>query len=158
MIARLAALTLLLTSLAAFAAPPQATKPKPGTDEFAIESTVLAAYNVISGPAGRRDWDRFKELFAPGARLTRYHEDEAEVMTPEQYIEKAKPYFTEHPFFEWPVSTKTERFKDIAQVYSRYQGRHAAADEKPYTTGVNLFQLVRSGDRWVILSITWEED
>jgi hypothetical protein len=24
---------------------------------------------VISGPAGKRNWDRFRSLFAPGARL-----------------------------------------------------------------------------------------
>src|SRR5215212_7774861 len=43
--------------------------PAAGGDTIDVEATVLAVYNVVSGPAGRRDWDRFEELFAPGAEL-----------------------------------------------------------------------------------------
>ncbi|MFL6246428.1 MAG: hypothetical protein ACJ74H_10420 [Thermoanaerobaculia bacterium] len=131
-------------------------KPKPGTDEFAIESTVIAVYNVISGPAGRRDWNRFKELFAPGAHLATYGKDGIAVMTPEEYIERNKPYFDEHGFFEWPVETRVDRFKDIAHVTSRYESRHAPTDKQPFARGVNHLELVRSGDRWVVYSLVWQ--
>src|SRR3954451_8471617 len=97
---------LLLLAASAFAAPPKAAAPKPGTDQFAIESTVLAVYNVISGPAGRRDWDRFEALFAPGARLISTKRKDgavtANVMTPQEYKEKASAYFADHGFFERP--------------------------------------------------------
>ena len=140
------------------AAPKQHPKPKPGTDEFAIESTVLAVCNVISGPAGRRDWNRFKELFAPGAFLASYKDGGATVMTPDEYIAKSKPYFDEHGFFEWPVETTVERFKDIAHVSSRYESRHATTDAQPFARGVNHFELARSGDRWVVVSLVWQEE
>jgi hypothetical protein len=133
-------------------------KPKPGTDEFAIESTVIAVCNVISGPAGRRDWNRFKELFAPGAHLASYGKDGATVMTPDEYIAKAKPYFDEHGFFEWPVETSVERFHDIAHVSSRYESRHATTDAQPFARGVNHFELARSGDRWVVVALMWQEE
>src|SRR5437588_8744155 len=79
-----------------------------GGDNFAIESTVLAVYNVISGPAGRRDWDRFEALFAPGARLVSTHRKDgvvtANVMTPQEYAAKAGSYFNDHGFFERPAA------------------------------------------------------
>lgn len=131
--------------------------PQPGSDEFQIESTVLAVYNVISGPAGRRDWDRFKDLFVPGARMIVKHK-EAVVLTTDEYIAKSTPYFKDNAFFERPVETKIERFRDIVQVYSRYESRHASSDEKPFTSGVNLFQLVRVGEDWKVLTILWQEE
>ena len=40
------------------------------TDVASVDSIIAAVYDVISGPAGKkRDWDRMKSLFFPGARL-----------------------------------------------------------------------------------------
>ena len=156
-------LVLLLLATSAFAAGPRPqSKPKPGTDAFAIESTVLAVYNVISGPAGRRDWDRFEALFAPGARLisTKHIENTvtANVMTPVEYATKAKEYFNEHGFFERPVANRIQQFRDIAHVFSTYESRHVSSDEKPFVRGINSFQLVKIGDDWKVLTIFWEEE
>src|SRR5882757_7954421 len=39
-------------------------------DVASIDSIIAAVYDVISGPAGKkRDWDRMRSLFVPGARL-----------------------------------------------------------------------------------------
>ena len=39
-------------------------------DVASVDAIVAAVYDVISGPAGEaRDWDRFRSLFLPGARL-----------------------------------------------------------------------------------------
>lgn len=153
-----AVLTLTLLVPNALAAPKR-EKAKPGTDEFAIESTVIATMNVISGPAGRRDWTRFKELFAPNARMAALRKDGTlAIMTPDEYIEKNKPYFDEHGFFEWPVETHIDRFHDIAHVSSRYESRHATTDKEPFARGVNHFELIRSGDRWVIYSLVWQAE
>ena len=51
---------------AAQAAEPPAAKP---ADVASPDAILAACYDVISGPAGPRDWDRFNSLFAPGARL-----------------------------------------------------------------------------------------
>ena len=134
------------------------TKPKPGTDAFDIQSTVIAVYNVISGPAGRRDWDRFKELFAPDGRMASYRDGALHVMTPDEYITKSKPFFDANGFFERPVETRIDQFKDIAHVTSRYESRHATTDDKPFASGVNHFELVRSGGRWVVVSIVWQQE
>ena len=40
------------------------------SDVGSIDAIIAAAYDVISGPAGKkRDWDRERSLFYPGARL-----------------------------------------------------------------------------------------
>ncbi|HEX3579329.1 MAG TPA: hypothetical protein VHY33_12265 [Thermoanaerobaculia bacterium] len=157
---KLAALVLLAAS--AFAASPKAAAPNPGTDQLAIESTVLAVYNVISGPAGVRDWDRFEAVFAPGARLISTKRKDgtvtANVMTPQEYRTKASAYFNDHGFFERPSNNRIEIFGDIAHVFSTYESRHAASDDKPFARGINSFQLVRSGDDWKVLTIFWEEE
>ena len=39
-------------------------------DVSSIDAIIAAVYDVISGPAGKkRDWDRMRSLFMPGARL-----------------------------------------------------------------------------------------
>ena len=39
-------------------------------DVATIDSIITAAYDGISGPAGKkRDWDRERSLYIPGARL-----------------------------------------------------------------------------------------
>ena|GEM_PF-412234 len=148
---------IVLLAASAFAA-----APKPNADQLAIESTVLAVYNVISGPAGSRDWDRFEALFAPGARLISTKRKDgvvtANVMTPQDYRTKAGAYFNDHGFVERPLNNRVEIFGDIAHVFSTYESRHASSDEKPFARGINSFQLVRSGDGWKVLTIFWEEE
>lgn len=146
-------LCLLLIVLALPAFPAGAKKAKPGTDEFAIESTVLAVYNVLSGPAGRRDWNRFKELFVDGARITKVRDGVATMTTPDDYATAMKPIFEQNALFERPVETRIDRFRGIAHVTSRYESRHATTDAAPYERGVLHVELVQRGDRWQVLSI-----
>jgi hypothetical protein len=155
---RLLSALCLLTFTFCSSTPPALSGPAAGSDEFTIQSTVLAVYNVVSGPAGRRDWDRFKELFAPGGRLVSVSKGEVSVMTPDEYVTKSKPYFDAHALFQRPVETHVDRFKDVAHVTSRYESRNAATDEKPYARGVSHAELVRSGEGWRVLSIVWEEE
>ena len=45
-------------------------RPANPADVESIEAIVAAAYDSISGPAGKkRDWDRMRSLFIAGARL-----------------------------------------------------------------------------------------
>ena len=79
-------------------------------------------------------------------------------MTPDDYIARAKPHFEQGGFFERSVENHIDQFKDIAHVTSRYESRHAATDEAPFARGVNHFELVKSGDRWQVLSIVWQQE
>ena len=131
-------------------------------DVSSIDAILRAAYDTISGPAGRqRDWDRFRSLFVSGARLAAVVPNHQEgfrtvVLSPEDYVQHDDAYFQTHGFFEREVARRTERFAGIAQVFSTYESRHAAADAKPFERGINSFQLMNDGRRWWIVTIFWQ--
>src|SRR5262249_39417995 len=80
---------------AAPAAPPPPAGPG---DVDSIEHIVGAVYAVISGPAGApRDWDRFRSLYLPGARMIPSRRDDkgvrAFVVSPDEYATRAKDFF-----------------------------------------------------------------
>ena len=131
-------------------------------DVSSIDAILHATYDTISGPAGQpRDWNRFRSLFVPGGRLAAAVPDHnggfrAVVLTPEDYIQHDDPYFQKNGFFEREVARRTERFAGIAQVFSTYESRYAAADAKPFERGINSFQLMNDGRRWWIVTIFWQ--
>jgi hypothetical protein len=144
-------------STAAPAAPP-AADPK---DVATMDAIVAAVYDVISGPAGqKRNWDRFRSLFLPGARLIPTGrrptgEVGSRVLTPEDYIERSSPLLEKNGFFEREISRRMERYGNIAHIFSTYESRHTTADEKPFARGINSIQLMNDGKRWWIVTIFW---
>ncbi len=91
-------------ALVAFAAragavPMRSARPGRPEDVSSPEAIVNAVYDVISGPAGKkRDWDRFRSLFADGARLIPTGPRPAgdwgpRVFDPEGYIRRSEPVF-----------------------------------------------------------------
>lgn len=144
-----------LALLAAIWAPLQAA------DSDSIESAVKATYQSISGPAGPRDWPRFRALFAEGARLisTRVTNGAPSpvVMTPEEYIQRAGANFDKAPFYEAELASRVETFGNIAHVFSTYESRRAPG-EKPFARGINSFQLVRTAQGWKVMTILWDSE
>ena len=138
-------------------AKPPAARPD---DVKSMDAVVAAAYDSISGAAGqKRDWDRFRSLFVPGARLipavAANGGATARVFSVEDYIQRSTPGL-ERGFFEHEIARKTDAFGNIAQVFSTYESRHAAADATPFARGINSFQLLKDGDRWWIVTIYWD--
>ena len=130
-------------------------------DVASIDAIMHAAYDTISGPAGQRDWNRFRSLFVDGARLAAVVPDHKGglrtlVFSPDEYIKRDDPYFQKQGFFEHEIARRTEKWADIAQVFSTYESRHGAADPKPFERGINSFQLMNDGHRWWIVTIFWE--
>lgn len=148
-------------TLALFATLILAAPALPAAEGDSIESTVQAVYSVISGPAGTRDWARFRTLFATGARLIpmRHTGDgiAPAVLTPEDYIQRAGANFEKAGFFETEISHKVERYGAIAHVFSTYESRHAPG-EKPFARGINSFQLVFDGLTWKVMTILWDSE
>ena len=131
-------------------------------DVKSIDSILAALYNVISGPAGDRDWNRFRSLFLPEARLTSAGKDAEGNVRPrlrsvEDYVRLAGGYFSQHGFFESAIVNHVQKFGDVAQVFSSYESR-AAAGEAPFARGINSIQLLYDGKRWWIVSILWDEE
>lgn len=133
--------------------------PKPD-DVKSMDSILFAIYDVISGPAGDRDWNRFRSLFIPEGRLTsatRTNGGPVHLLDVEGYAKGAGNYFKTHPFYESAIANRVEKFGNIAQVFSSYESR-TAPNEKPFARGVNSIQLFSDGTRWWVVSILWDEE
>jgi hypothetical protein len=134
-----------------------AAKPE---DVKSLDSILVAIYDVISGPAGDRDWNRFRSLFVPEARLTsatRKNGGPVRLLDVDGYVRGAGGYFKTHAFYESAIVNRVQRFGNIAQVFSSYASRNAP-DEKPFARGVNSIQLFNDGTRWWVISILWDEE
>jgi len=129
-------------------------------DVKSLDSILIAIYDVISGPAGDRDWNRFRSLFVPEARLTSAQKNKDGSIfleNVEGYVQGAGSYFKMHGFYEKSVVNRVDKFGSIAQVFSSYESRNAP-NEKPFARGVNSIQLFNDGTRWWVLSILWDEE
>jgi hypothetical protein len=140
---------------------PPAAKP---ADVASPDAILAACYDVISGPAGqKRDWERFRSLFLPGARLVPSGPQKdggffAQVVTPDEYAKFADAHFEKNSFVEKEISRRSERFGNIMHIFSTYASRHDAKDPEPFERGINSFQLFFDGSRWSIVTIYWEAE
>lgn len=139
---------------------PRAARPE---DVGSVDAILAALYDVISGPAGKkRDWDRFRSLFADDARLIPLSGPggnfRLRTLTVEDYVRMAGPALETRGFFEREIARKSESFGGLVHAWSTYESRHAAEDEKPFSRGINSIQLATNGVRWWVVTITWESE
>ena len=148
--------------------PKQMTAETPATpvanpaDVASIDAIIAAVYDVISGPAGKkRDWDRMRSLFIPGARLIPTGPRQtggygSRVLSVDDYIERSSGFFEKEGFYEREAARVTEQFGQIAHAFSTYESRHAPDDAKPFQRGINSIQLMNDGKRWWVVTIFWQ--
>jgi hypothetical protein len=147
--------------------PPQAEKTTPPSPQAVVrpadvksrDAIVAALYDSISGPAGERDWDRFRSLFLPEAQLIAAYKKKDgpltyKAMSVQGYVDGAGKYFKEHGFYEREVSRKLESFGSITHIFSTYESRETA-DAKPFERGINSIQLFDDGTRWWVVNVYW---
>lgn len=169
----LRAAALAASALAVFAAfqDPEQPVQEPAAPQAApadvesVDAIVTALYDVISGPAGqKRDWDRLRSLFHEEARMlplgpVRGSKGVApSLLLPEDYVRRAGPSLEKNGFYEQEIHRRVERFGHLAHVFTSYEARATLDDEKPMFRGVNAIELVRSGGRWWITSLAWEQE
>ena len=61
-------------------------------------------------------------------------------------------------FSEREIGRETSGYGNVTAVLSAYDARFASNDPKPFLRGVNSIQVVRTGNRWAILSIAWDTE
>jgi hypothetical protein len=136
-------------------------------DVSSIDAIIKAAYDGISGPAGKkRDWDRERSLYLPGARLIptamEAGDGDAELaphlLDVDAFIARVEPYFQENGFYEKEIARRTEQIGQIAHVWSTYESRHDPNDPEPFMRGINSIQLFHDGARWWIVNIFWQHE
>ena len=123
-------------------------------DVETIDGIVRAFFEVISTPAGDRpDQARDASLHAPGAqiRLSRQKQGvgpELSILTLEQLYEQfGGPRPKNH--YEREIHRVTQRFGNIAQVWSTYETSDAPAGT-PIDRGISSIHLYFDGKRWWI--------
>jgi len=128
-------------------------------DTRSVESTVLALYDVISGePGSPRNWDRFKNLFKPEARLIPTRKDDQgnltiKAMTPDEYVQLFSSRISTG-FFERELSRKVEEYGTVIHVFSTYETKEKK--DGPVTNrGINSIQLFKDKDRYYVVNIFW---
>jgi hypothetical protein len=152
----------LAVSLAAPAARAQAPTAN-AADVASVDSIIAALYDVISGPAGQaRDWDRFRNLFAPGARLIpaapRRDGAAPAGISPDDYVQRTSENFLKNGFFETEIARTTDGFGTVMHVFSTYESRRAKSDEKPMARGINSIQVMQHAGRWWIVTVMWDQE
>lgn len=158
--------TVLVVAIAStpLAAQQSATPAARPADVATPEAITTALYDVISGPAEQpRDWDRFRSLFLPGARLLYSQtnpagDEQLHPMTVEDFIRIVTPIYARGGgFWERDVAHTIDRFGNVAHVFTSYETR-PAADGPVVARGINSVQLVRHQGRWWVANIAWDTE
>src|SRR6202041_846553 len=166
----------LTLNAAAQQSPPAASAPPPpvGTlaghpdwpaaknagDVDTVDHLLASLYDVVSGPAGQRDWDRFRALFLPDGRVVSLvpesaatkdvpaRKGDAIFLTPDMFAQQNDPYFKTHGFFERSIANRVEEFGDLIEVWSTSELRDAKDDAQPFSRGIDSFQIVHAHGRF----------
>jgi hypothetical protein len=128
-----------------------------------IDNIIFALYESISGEATEeRDWERFKYLFAPDAKLiptARSAEGKVtyRYWTPQEYVDMFTSSRRSTGFFEIELERKTEEFANIAHVFSTYATMEVK-NGPVVRKGINSIQLIRDKNRYYIINIFWSNE
>ena len=133
-------------------------------DEAAIGTAIDEMYEMISGPAGSRDWSRQENCFLPEARQVRTWVDgegraAKRSMSLENYSRDTAPFFAANDFYEVEVGRRIDVFGNIAHVWSSYEARRSPDDADIERRGINSIQLFKDTDRgWRIIHMIWDNE
>jgi len=128
-------------------------------DVKSADAIIAALYDVISGdPNTPRDWDRFKNLFKPEARLIPTRKsDKSELtiksLTPDEYVQLFSSRISTG-FFERELHHKIETYGTLVHIFSTYETKEKK--DGPVTNrGINSIQLFYDGTRYYVVTIFW---
>lgn len=120
-------------------------------------------YEIISSPGPDRDWDAERALYHPDARLVRTGLNEdgssfAKVMSVDEFTENADELLAGAEFSETETRHEARIFGNVAQVASFYEKTFKSKSEEVHGRGINFFNFIYDGSRWLIMSIVWDNE
>jgi hypothetical protein len=166
----IAVAVLFSSSMAALAQMPQrrreAPQPVPA-DAVSPDAIVAALYaSVTHTPDAMPDFERMRTIFLPVGMLIppkRANEDIFTTLDVDQFADRFKKANATRKakgeptgFVERELSRRTDCFGNVCQIFSTYESKNAASDEKPFERGINSIQIVKDGRRWWIASVIWD--
>jgi hypothetical protein len=132
-------------------------------DVATIDGIMKAFYDVISGPAGQsRQWSRDRTLYIADIRFVAMSEDKAghpvaQVVSHQQFVDASNPILLKAGFYESEIHRVTQKFGNIAHVFSTYESR-LKSDGPVIARGINSIELFYDGKRWWIASNIWDDE
>ena len=130
--------------------------PASAADLSGIDQAIRGVYDVISGPPGqKRDFDRMRAMFAPGATMKAIGRKGLRGGTVEDYITRNSAILEKDGFTERELGRRVEIWGGLATAWSAYDGR--TANGSFHERGINSFQLVKVDGKWLVASILWQE-
>ena len=132
-------------------------------DVKTIDAVINAYYEVISGPAGQpRQWARDRSLYIEGVRFVSAVDDkqgrpQPEINTHQQFVDRTNEVLVARGFYEKEIHRVTERFGNIAHVFSTYESR-IKQDGPVIARGINSIELFWDDERWWIASAIWDDE
>lgn len=139
--------------------------PKAKAEDVGSLDAIIAAYyaSTAGEPKQPRDWDRFRSLFLPDARLiaARARGDGtagALVLPPDDFVNMNRKYLEAGGLVEREIGRRVASFGTVAQVWSTFESRRSKDSPAPYARGINSFQLLNGGDRWWIVTVFWDHE
>jgi len=134
-----------------------------------VDHLVASLYDVVSGPAGQRDWDRFRALFVPDGQIAWINPESAATkdkpartgdavfLTPDMFVQQNDTYFKANGFFERSIAKRVEEFGNLVEVWSTKESRDAKDDAHP-SRGIDSFQIVHVHGRFWIASLIFDDE
>ena len=132
-------------------------------DVSTLDGIMNAFYDVISGPAGQpRQWSRDRTLYISDIRFVAMAVDKSGKPVPhiashQQFVDAADPSLVKDGFYESEIHRATQRFGNIAHVFSTYESRNRP-DGPVIARGINSIELFWDGARWWIASAIWDDE
>jgi len=114
-------------------------------DVDTVDHLIASLYDVVSGPAGQRDWDRFRSLFVPDGRIVS--------IVPESAATKNAPARKGDAVFLTP-----DMFAQQNEMWSTSEIRDAKDDAQPFSRGIDSFQIVHAHGRFWIASLLFDHE
>jgi hypothetical protein len=139
-------------------------------DVDTVDHLVASLYDVVSGPAGQRDWGRFRALFVPDGQIAWINPESAATndkpaskgdavfLTPDMFIQQNDTYFKANGFFERSIVKRVEEFGNLVEVWSTKESRDAKDQAQPSSRGIDSFQIVHAHGRFWIASLIFDDE
>ena len=131
------------------------------TDEF--RDITRRLYEVVSQPAGERDWESVRHFYHPRATMVRTGiGDDGRpfvlAMSFDEYIGNVAALLENVAFSEVEVCQDATVFGNVARVASIYAFEYRSGGDVRCGRGVNFFNFVNEGAGWKIMNIVWDNE
>jgi len=128
-----------------------------------IDKVLTDLYQSISFDTPEElDWELFRGLFAPEAKLIPVQASNMTIWTVEDYIARFQKQVNTGQlkrFRETEIGRTVDRFGDMIQVFSAYKTEFSTDEqENGQSRGINSIQMINKQGRWWIINIIWENE